>query len=166
MDAKNIVGKWLVAMALGSSAFLTGCTINQQIKPLEQRPQQVCIVNNTAVKEGVLDALNEGFENHGLTPRVIPGVYTKQFNVWHPSWQIQQTEGCDAMVLYVANWTWDLALYMYYANIWMTSPDGTLELARAMYDSSHGSVSPAKFINGHDKIIELVNAMLSGMPSR
>lgn len=166
MSMKDSIRKLAVFGAVVPCVFLTGCSIKQEVKPIAYRPQQVCIVNNTAVKEGVLDALDEGFKNHGLTPRVIPGVYEEKFNAWYPTWQMQQAQGCDAMVLYVANWTWDLALYMYYANIWMTSSNGTSELARAVYNSGRGGANPAKFINGHNKIIELVNQMLASMPAQ
>lgn len=166
MSKKSVVWKLALTGAALSGLLLTGCSIKQEVRPITYRPQQVCIVNHAAVKEGVLEALNEGFRNHHLSTRVIPGVYEEKFNAWYPTWQMQDAQGCDAMVLYVANWAWDLALYMHYANIWMTSPNGTSELARAVYNSGRGGANPAKFINGHKKIVELVNEMLTSMPAQ
>ena len=149
-------------VAASSALMLTGCSITQNVMPLEQKPQQICVVENKAVKEGVLEALQEGLHRHGAATRVIPGSYVLQQKMWIPAWQTTDAKGCDAMAMYVANWNWDLAMYMYFANIWMTSPDKTRDLGHAIYDASRGGGRMDKFIDARGKVLELVDALLAG----
>lgn len=140
--------------------ILAGCSIKQEITRLESKPRNVCIVEHKAVREGILEALQDGFQAHGISTRVISGSYMLKHNSWQPTWSIGDTQGCDAVTLYVANWTWDVTIYMYFASIWMVSPDGSRRLAQATYDSSGGSGRPDKFIQARAKILELVDRLI------
>jgi hypothetical protein len=142
------------------SSLITGCTTRQHVTRLETpKPQQVCIVQHHAVKAGVLEALQEGLTKHGMRNKVVPGVYELKHAMWQPRWNPEQVTSCDALIFYVANWSWDLALYMRFANVWMTPIDGSKKLSQATYDAG-GNIGPGKFIVAREKILELVDQMI------
>jgi len=141
---------------------LTGCSIKQEISHFDTLPEKVCLVKHKAVKEGVLDALNEGFSNHNVKTQVVEGDYVLKHKVWTPTWSPEEVAACDALGFYVANWTWDIAAYMYFVNVWITNADGSKKLAQATYDASFGGGRMDKFINAREKILELVDEMLQG----
>jgi hypothetical protein len=58
---------------------------------------------------------------------------------------------------YTANWRWDLALYMAFAEI-IVYAEGT-KVGSAVYDSLHGGANMNKFINAEAKIRELVDEL-------
>ena len=66
------------------------------------------------------------------------------------------TTGCNAVAYYVANWRWDLALYMAYANIWIKDVETNEKIAQASYRTGGGL---DKFIDAEEKIIELIDGM-------
>lgn len=151
-----------VLILLLLSAGLGGCSATQDITQLrDPAVNKVCIVKHEAVKEGVLVALEEEFRANGLTPIVVDGIYEKNHNIWEPKWYLEQVKNCDALNFYVANWSWDLATYMSFANIWMTDAAGTTKLAQATYDATRVP-GPSKFIDADSKIKELVSQMLKG----
>jgi hypothetical protein len=139
--------------------LLTGCTTVQNISKLEagtNRVNLVCVVEHKAVRDTVLDVIKEGLTNHGVKYRVIPGSYQQKEKMWSPQFQQDQAAGCDAMLFYVANWNWDIAMYMHFANIWMTTPDRTRRLGSADYDAR---ASLNKFINAREKLLELLDGL-------
>ena len=156
----NVLAR-ICAVVFFISVF-AGCTTRQHITKLESpKPKQVCIVQHQAVRPGVLEAIQEGLSRHGMQNRVVNGAYEQKHAMWHPRFSPEQVSGCDALLFYVANWSWDLALYMRFANIWMTARDGTKRIAQATYDAG-GNIGPGKFIVARDKILELVDQMMGG----
>ncbi|MGZ5818571.1 MAG: hypothetical protein ACXWJD_07475 [Burkholderiaceae bacterium] len=143
---------------------LMGYAAKQEItKFAEAVPQTLCVARNAAVKEGVLEAIQEGFTSHGTTVKLVDATYTEEHAMLHPTLQRDQLTGCDAVVFYVANWHWDLALYMRFANIWITNRNMSRKLAQATYQAGFG---PGKFIDAKKKILELVDGLVEGMPVR
>lgn len=67
-------------------------------------------------------------------------------------------ESCEWTSTYVARWSWDLALYMSYAEI-KVFHKGSLD-GEAKYDSTKGSANMGKFIDAEPKIRELVNQLM------
>mgnify|MGYP003659419393 CR=1 FL=1 len=67
-------------------------------------------------------------------------------------------ESCEWTATYVAKWTWDLALYMSYAEIKIFH-NGNLD-GEAIYDSTRGGGNMGKFIDAEPKIQELVNELM------
>lgn len=155
-------------IAIGGAAvcfLVAGCATQQDVARLhEYRPQQVCIVKDDKVFDEVLETIRTGFKEHGIATRVVSGTYEKKYATWHPTYSRSDVAGCDALLFYVANWGWDLAYYMYFANIWMTDGQATKKIAQATYDASH-NVGVGKFIVAKDKIRELVDQMLASVPS-
>jgi hypothetical protein len=143
---------------------LIGYAAKQEItKFAEAVPQTLCVAKNEAVKEGVLDAIQEGFTSHGSKVIIVDATYTEEHAMWHPTVHRDQLTGCDAVVFYVANWHWDLALYMRFANIWITNRNMNMKLAQATYEAGFG---PGKFIDAKKKILELVGGLVEGKEVR
>ncbi|TVK95348.1 hypothetical protein AYJ01_00750 [Shewanella algae] len=142
---------------------LSGCTAKQQITHIgaTAKPSNVCIVKHDAVRDGVLSAIQSQVKSYGIQPIVIQGNYVLQHNMWQPYWQIPEAQAanCQSMLFYVANWSWDITTYMYFANLWMTDSSGQNVIAQATYDAG-SVVSPNKWIDAEDKIRELVSKMV------
>lgn len=152
---KNLLAIFILFLA----TFLSGCTTAQKINRLDisaGRMNQVCIVEHKAIRETVLEVIKEGLTNHGVNYRVIAGNYEKKNNFWIPTFQDDQATGCDAMLFYVANWNWDITMYMHFASIWMTTPDRKKNLGLASYDAR---ASLNKFINAREKLLELTDGL-------
>ena len=160
---RNSIRMLLIASILALS--LSGCSTRQDITRIQgPKPQNVCILHNTAVKKGVLTAIEESLSRRYVKYEVLNGTYKKENAGWVPSFDRSDTVGCDALLFYVANWNWDLALYMHFATIWMTDADGKRSIARATYDASR-NVGFGKFINADSKIRELMDEIFAGTTS-
>ena len=126
---------------------VTGCAIHQNIKPVDRfEIKQVCVIENTAVKFDFLLNYRKALEKRGYTVRMLP-----------PAAALRE---CPITTTYTANWRWDLAMYMAYAEIKVFNngqPAG-----EAVYDSLKGGANMGKFINGESKIAELVNLLFPG----
>jgi len=157
---KSLLTPFLSALSL--ILLITGCSIKQDFgKFHEPLPHQLCIVEHKEVKKGVLDALQTGFANHSVQTKVVKGNYTLSGSRWFPQWSPEEVNHCDALCFYVANWTWDITIYMHFANIWITTNDGKKRIAYAKYDASMGGMRLDKFINANDKILQMVDSMFT-----
>jgi hypothetical protein len=124
--------------------LLTGCTIKQNIKPVESfQDKEVCIIENPIVRNGFLPAYRHALE-------------AKQYKVILKP-QNESITTCQVTSTYTANWRWDMALYMAYADI-RVYKNGILG-GEAIYDSLAGGANPGKFINAENKINELVGQL-------
>lgn len=138
-------------------ATLAGCAAKQDITRYEaQKPKTVCIAEHKAVKEGIITAMQEGFAKHNIETKVVSANYVLKHQQYETDVEPTDIEGCNAVAYYVANWRWDLALYMAYANIWVKNVEQTETIAQASYRTGGGL---DKFIDAKEKIIELVDAM-------
>ena len=147
--------KSLVLIAL--IAILAGCAATQEITQFDEAPPKlICIAKHDAVREGIIEALKEGFRQHGARTTVVRAIYKEEHNIWNPRIYPNEVQGCDAIVFYVANWTWDISMYMYFANIWVTDTAMTQKIAQATYQTGGG---PDKWINAREKILEMVAEM-------
>jgi hypothetical protein len=141
-------------IALPSFVMLTtalgGCAITQNIAPVERlESRQVCIVENPAVvQEGFLVAFRRALQDKGYAVQMLP-----------PG---SALTSCPIASTYTANWRWDLALYMAFADI-RVFKNGQ-QSGHAIYDSTGGSLTTAKFIKGDEKITELVNKLFPNAP--
>jgi hypothetical protein len=124
---------------------ISGCAIQQTINPVPRfEGKEVCIVENLAVtQKGFLETYRQVLSEKGYAVKLLPAAATV-------------TE-CPVTSTYTANWRWDLALYMAYANIQVYN-NGQLA-GSATYDSTRGGANMNKFIKGEVKITELVNQL-------
>ena len=145
------------------SSFLVmcGCSAVQEITPFSgEKPSSVCIVKHDAVKEAVLKTIETEYQANGVSTVVVDGIYELKHGLWQPRWYPDQVQTCDALNFYVANWGWDLAAYMKFANIWVTDLAGSEKIAQGTYDATRVA-GPSKFISAEEKIKELVSKMLN-----
>ena len=131
-----------------ASACLVGCAINQTVKPVEPfEGKQVCIIVNPAVsQQGFLATYSRLLTEKGYSVRQLPAG--------------SAVTECPVTSTYTANWRWDLALYMAFADIKVYTSGQ--QSGQAVYDALSGGANMNKFIKGEAKITELVNQLFPG----
>jgi len=135
--------KIMTAIIISSS--LTGCSIVQTVTPVDRlKSREICIINNPAVSQpGFLTTYERLLQNKGLSTRLLdPGA---------------SITDCKVTSTYTANWRWDMALYMAYADI-KVYVDGQ-QSGHAEYNALEGGGNMGKFIRAEEKIEELVNLL-------
>lgn len=132
-----------------ASLALTGCAINQTVRPVERfAGKQICIVVDTSVRAGFLDTYLGVLARKGYAIRQLP-----------PGSAVTE---CAITSTYMGRWSWDLALYLSFADIKVYN-NGQLT-GQATYDSTKGGANMGKFIKGETKIAELVDQLFPGSP--
>lgn len=132
-------------VALGAVVVLAGCAGAQQnVSPVSNLSlKKMCIVQNPRVSQaGFLDSLqlairSRGYEVQVVSPGAGPGA-------------------CPQVAEYTANYQWDLALYLAYAEIKVY--ENQKQVGSAVYDARR-VLGPSKFIKGDDKVNELVGQL-------
>jgi hypothetical protein len=137
-------GSAVVAILLS----LAGCggIIEQNVKPVTfaaGESREVCLIENPAVSEGFLDAYKSALSKRNLTIRMLP--------------QGSALTACPLTLTYTANWRWDLALYLAYANL-KVYRNGNLD-GEALYDGMKAALDTGKFIKADAKIQELTDRL-------
>ena len=121
--------------------LLSGCSIKQEARPVTEKiGTNICIIEDTKVKEGFLSAFKRTLEQLGYEVTIIS--------------QGNSSADCEIISTYMGLWSWDLAIYMSYATI-KVHKNGKL-VGEVTYDSRSGGANPNKFVNGDEKIQELV----------
>jgi len=134
-----------MVLGITSIVLLSACSITQNIEPAEiSRGSELCIIENPDVREGFLKEYQSV-----LTSKSIPHKLVSENSV---------PRSCEWTSTYVARWTWDLSLYMSYAEI-KVFHNGSLD-GEAKYDSTKGGANMSKFIDAEPKIRELVNELM------
>jgi hypothetical protein len=128
---------------------LVACSIKQNVKPVtpaDLATKEICIRENKTVREGFLEAYRQALESKGFSVRVLD-----------PDAGIR---ACPLLTTYTANWRWDLAMYMAYAEMTVFR-DGN-EIGKAAYDALMGGGRMDKFIKADEKVRELVSQLFPG----
>ena len=139
----RVIVPLLVALAL------VACSIKQNVRPVtpaDLATREICIRENKTVREGFLEAYRQALESKGFSVRMLD-----------PDAGIR---ACPLLTTYTANWRWDLALYMAYAELTVFR-DGN-EIGKATYDALMGGGRMDKFIKADEKVRELVNQLFPG----
>ncbi len=125
--------------------IFSGCTIKQEIKPVKNMDNNktLCIIENPPVREGFLDTMQENLLSKGYNIKIIQNNQTKY--------------DCPIEITYIGKWSWDLAIYLAYANIKVYKNNNLI--GEANYDSTKASMTFSKFVNGNDKINELLDLL-------
>ena len=132
-------------VAVCAVMLLTGCAIKQQVRQAESlQGNQVCLIEQPRVKEGFKASVNRSLVALGYTVRELPSG--------------SSITSCTIAMTYTANWRWDLATYMAYAEI-RVYQDGRPS-GEAIYDSTRGGGNMNKFIDADKKINELVTRLM------
>lgn len=130
---------------LGMAVLLSSCSITQNVEPVEiTNGSELCVIENLEVRPGFLVELRSVLESKGIAYRMVSETAVPRDCAWTAT--------------YLARWTWDLALYMSYAEI-RVYHEGSLE-GEAIYDSTRGGARMGKFIDAEPKIRELVNELM------
>jgi len=125
-------------------SLLSGCAIHQTIEPASAVVSgEICIIDNPDVRETFLDIYRRELEKKGFRTRVIP-VTATHFD-------------CPQVSRYTANWRWDIAMYMAFAEISIYE-DGK-RVGRVVYDSLQGDFNVGKYGHAETKIVELVDQL-------
>lgn len=132
-------------LLLTSVALMSACTITQNIEPAEiSKGSELCIIENSDVRAGFLKEFRSVLSSKGINHKVVG--------------EHSIPKDCQWTVTYLARWSWDLALYMSYAEI-KVFHNGRLD-GEAKYDSTRGGANMGKFIDAKSKIRELVNQLM------
>ena len=125
--------------------FVSACSIQQSIESAEiPRESVLCIIENPDVRPGFLQEFKSVLASKSIAYKMVS--------------ESSIPESCDWTSTYVARWTWDLALYMSYAEIKIFH-NGSLD-GEAIYDSTRGGANMGKFIDAEVKIRELLNELM------
>ena len=125
--------------------LVQGCTITQVIEPAEMsKGSELCVIENASVKAGFLQEFKNVLNRKGIPYKVVKE---------HSSHNV-----CEWTATYVGKWSWDLALYLSYAEI-SVYHNGDLD-GKAVYDATKGKGNMSKFIDGEEKIQELVEELM------
>jgi hypothetical protein len=137
----------LPLLAIAPVALFAGCAIHQNVRPVEGAgDSQVCVIGNPGVRPSVMATYKRVLGEKGYTVRELP-----------PNAAITD---CKVTSTYQANWRWDLAMYMHYAEF-RVFVDGK-ERGVATYDATRGGGNLGKFIDADKKIAELVTQLFPG----
>lgn len=128
------------------AATISGCSIKQSVDTADiDRGATLCVIENTDVRVGFLSSMKSALAEKGVRYQIVSPDAVPAECLWTAS--------------YTARWSWDLALYMSFAEIQIYK-DGMLQ-GKAFYDSTLGGANMGKFINADTKIKELVGSLLN-----
>ncbi|MEM7506470.1 MAG: Sbal_3080 family lipoprotein [Pseudomonadota bacterium] len=132
-------------LLLAVSTFaIVACSIKQDVRPVAAKPvDTLCVETNR-------DVAQPGFE-----PALVRQIAARSIAV--QTVDRASREECATVMTYTANWRWDLALYLYYAELIVTDDSG--EIGRAVYDAKQGGLNFGKFGRTEDKIQSLVTQL-------
>lgn len=134
---------------LAITLLLCGCSIVQTVNPItlsSNEPREICLVENPDVHHDFLATYRNALANKNLTVQMLP-----------PGSAVGT---CQLTSTYSANWHWDLALYLVYADLKVYRngrPEG-----EALYDSRAAGLNTNKFVNAAAKIQELTDQLFPG----
>jgi hypothetical protein len=144
---KTNQGKAFILGAV-STVALGGCSITQDVRPVGANDiQEVCIQANPQVfMSEFKNELQRQIESLGIrVTRVYEG---------------ERPPSCTTRVEYTANWKWDLAMYLTYANLRVYQGSDRL-IGEATYDAKMAGLNLGKFGTTAEKLRPLVNQLFA-----
>jgi hypothetical protein len=141
-----------IALGIMIALALFSCTsIKVQPLPAELSPATVCIWENPRVQvEDFIDVLRDGFVRHGIPTEI---------HVLEPY------EQCEFVVTYTALRSWDAALYLSHAEIYLER-DRQIVASAEYHLRAKGGYSLYKFQSTKVKIDPVIDELLGGRQSR
>jgi len=133
------------ALALGL-ILLASCSINDRVDPLPvAKMTKICLKTNEAVHmSGFLPELIHQFERHGVKATSYNGARPK---------------GCRYHGNYVARWTWDMAMYLNFAEIKIY--DRGKQIGLVEYDARVAQFHIGKFGTTRSKLDPLFDRLFA-----
>jgi len=132
-------------LLLSSFALLSGCSIVQKVEPVAKLElKEVCIIDNPLVtKQAFFETYRDTLHKKGFVVKKLA-----------PN---SASNSCPVTSTYTANWKWDMALYLSYADIKIFREG--VQAGSAVYDAREGQANMSKFIKGEEKVKELVELL-------
>lgn len=127
---------------------LSGCSISQTIDPIKTPVSRVCVHENPKV-------LMDEFQ-----PELVKQIQEKGFHT--KSYKDQQPIDCSHRLEYTANWAWDMAMYLTYADIRVFDRSGLA--GKAIYDARSGGGRLDKFGRTAEKMKPLIDELFGSAP--
>ena len=125
---------------------LTGCSITQTVTPVPSstiHSPEICMIPAAGLREGFNTTYTAQLRSKGFQPRELP-----------PG---APPASCALSTTYIGTWSWDMALYMSFADIQVL--ENGRRVGQALYDSTSGGARMGKFIDAQSKIIEMTNQL-------
>jgi hypothetical protein len=133
---------------LAVSAGVSGCSITQTVDPIKPaQVSQVCVLDNK-------DIFMDGFQpevQRQIEAKLVP---TKIYKGPRPA-------ECSHFVEYTANWGWDMAMYLTYAEFRVYDARGLT--GSAFYDARRGGGRLDKFGPTAEKIRPLIDQLFGSV---
>lgn len=143
----NRIKSLSLVFAFSMAGLMTGCSITQTVNPVPPLDtNSICIINNDDARETFRDAYKRALEKKNYEVKLLPSSAV--------------IGDCSVSSTYTANWRWDLAMYMAYAEI-NVFKNGQ-KAGDAVYSSLSGGANMGKFIKAEPKINELVDLLFPG----
>jgi len=138
----NIKRKLLLILPI---LMFSACSIKQEVKPVKiMDNKKICIIEDKAVREGFLETYRKVLTEKDFSVKLLD--------------KDAALDSCKLVSTYMGKWSWDLAIYLSYAEI-KVYEDGKI-IGSVLYDSTSGGGNIfKKFVNGENKITELVNQL-------
>jgi hypothetical protein len=137
-----------VLALIGIAAGLAGCSITQTVDPLKQaRVSQVCVLDN---KDILMDEFQPEVQKQIEAKHIPTMVYTGA-----------RPPQCSHYLEYTANWQWDMAMYLTYAEFRVYDSKG--QVGNAFYDARRGGGRLDKFGHTADKIRPLIDELFGSV---
>ena len=126
------------------SLILTGCSITTSVTPVgEGKVADLCIRKNSLVQmAGFLPELEAQIRSHGVATRTF---------------ESELPADCRHHMEYTANWKWDLAMYLEYAELKVY--ENVNLIGEAIYNARWGSANMSKFGPTKGKLKPLVDEL-------
>lgn len=131
-----------ICLPLLGLTLLAGCSIHQHADPVTLSPElspTICMIASPGVRAGFTTTYRAALEDKGFTVRELTAD--------------SSAVRCPLSTTYTGKWSWDLALYMSYAEIRVF--EHGVQVGMAIYDSRSGGGRLDKFIDAESKIREL-----------
>lgn len=131
---------------------LAGCSIKQNVTPARfeaSQAPQICMIPAKGLRQSFHEAYKAQLERKGFEVIEKPSASSPGI--------------CPLSTQYTANWNWDLAMYMSYADIRVFQQGA--QIGHANYDAKWGGGRLDKFIDADRKIAELTDQLFpNGAP--
>jgi hypothetical protein len=126
--------------------ILSACAINQNVTPVQRSAiEDLCIERNDKVLMADFEpTLGRLIEERGIKVRPFSGA---------------RPDDCRHLARYIANWRWDLAMYLYYVRIEVFEDSRSIGLAE--YDATLGGLNLGKFGSTEGKLRPLVDQLFA-----
>jgi hypothetical protein len=117
-------------------SLLSGCSIVKRVDPVPEKLSTLCIEKNTDIfMDDYLGILEKELASLRVPTKTV-----------EPS----ESPKCQDVLRYKANWKWDMAMYLQYANFSVFRGDNRIGYGE--YSSAGGGLRPDKWGTTEDKI--------------